>query len=271
MRTRKTPRLSTALLTGVLLSACATGPSRSGRTPRRGFRLDTETAAHLRHANALGTTTSLSSASVRATATVTRLAPLLLVFLRSDEQADALQQRLIDCARQADQRINAEHFGDREPTREECGEELSLDGCDEPITRAMHLGRQKHAFALACAREVLERLWPAPFSIEQRYRYYRNAAFLETISQEQERRLIEQGCTRELWRTIKPDVVLHPDANRLKAVLILDFKFPCPSTNTPSWKHYGKTSAYDGLTQGEVYQEALGGEALLLSPRGLIR
>ncbi|AKJ08493.1 Hypothetical protein AA314_10119 [Archangium gephyra] len=51
-----------------------------------------------------------------------------------------------------------------------------MDGCTEPITRAMLLGRQKHDLALACARDVLTRLWPAPFSIEQRYRYYGTAA-----------------------------------------------------------------------------------------------
>ncbi|WP_245814189.1 hypothetical protein [Cystobacter ferrugineus] len=52
-------------------------------------------------------------------------------------------------------------------------------------------------------------------------------------------------------------------------MLIIDFKFPCPSTNTPTWKQYGKTSAYDGLNQGGVYKEALGGEALLFAPRGI--
>jgi hypothetical protein len=189
--------------------------------------------------------------------TLVRLAPLLLTVLRSDQKADELQERLQECAKQAEQQVNATFFGNREPTREECGEEVDVDGCGEPITRAMLLGRQKHILALACTREVLKQRWPAPFSIEQRYRYYRNARFIETISQEQERRLIEQGCTRDLWRTIKPDVVLHSNGNLLKAVLIVDFKFPCPSTNTPTWKQYGKTSAYDGLSQGGVYKEAL--------------
>jgi hypothetical protein len=115
---------------------------------------------------------------------------------------------------------------------------------------------------------VLEQLWPAPFSIEQRYRYYPNAKFVETVSRQEEARLIAQGCTRELWRTIKPDIVLH--ANRgslLRAVLTLDFKFPCPGTNEPRWKEYGENSAYFGSNQGKTYRDALGGEALIISPQ----
>ncbi len=144
-----------------------------------------------------------------------------------------------------------------------------MDGCGEPITRAMLLGRQKHDLALACARAVLQQFWPAPFSIEQRYRFFRNVQFLETISRAEEQRLIELGCTRELWRTIKPDIVLHSNYDLLQALLIIDFKFPCPSTNTPTWRRYGKGSAYEGLDQGEVYKEALGGKALLLTPLGI--
>lgn len=46
-----------------------------------------------------------------------------------------------------------------------------------------------------------------------------------------------------------------------------DFKFPCPDTNQPRWKEYGEDSAYADLNQGQVYKEALGGEARILSPR----
>ncbi|HEX8702174.1 MAG TPA: hypothetical protein VF815_25305, partial [Myxococcaceae bacterium] len=171
----------------------------------------------------------------------------------------------------AERKVNAEHFGDRSPTRQECGEEVMVDGCVEPITRAMHLGQQKHALALECARDVLKELWPAPFSIEQRYRYYPNARFLEVVSAKEEERLIAQGCTRELWRTIKPDIVLHADHNWLRAVLILEFKFPCPDTNEPQWKRYGENSAYSGSNQDQIYKDALGGEALMLSPQGVTR
>lgn len=163
--------------------------------------------------------------------------------------------------------MNTAHFGGRAPTRAECGEEVMVDGCAEPVTRAMLLGQQKHAVALQCASEVLEQLWPWPFSIEQRYRYFPNAGVLETVSRQEEARLIAQGCTGELWRTIKPDIVLHADRDLLRSLVTLDFKFPCPDTNEPLWRRYGDTSAYAGRSQGELYKEALGGEALLLSPR----
>lgn len=162
--------------------------------------------------------------------------------------------------------MNSRYFGDRPPTRAECGEEMVVDGCPKPITRAMLLGQEKHALALQCVREVLEELWPASFSIEQRYRYFPNAGVLETVSREEEARLIAQSCTRELWRTIKPDIVLHADHNPLQGVLILDFKFPCPPTNPPQWTRYRDKSAYSDRTQDAIYEGALKGRPLLISP-----
>jgi hypothetical protein len=144
---------------------------------------------------------------------------------------------------------------------------VEVDGCDAPITRAMLLGQQKHVLALECARQVLEQLWPAPFSMEQRYRYYPSTQFLETVSREDEARLIAQGCTHELWRTIKPDLVLHADRHLRRSALTLDFKFPCPDTNEPRWTRYGEKSAYADSNQGKIYKEALGGEAVMISPQ----
>jgi hypothetical protein len=117
-----------------------------------------------------------------------------------------------------------------------------------------------------------EQLWPAPFSINQRYRYYHHAKFVEPVSREEEARLIAQGCTHELRRTIKPDIVLHADrGSLLRSVLTLDFKFPCPDTNEPRWKEYEGNSAYTGYNQGQIYKEALGGKALIISPQGVTR
>jgi rRNA maturation protein Nop10 len=193
----------------------------------------------------------------------------MAVLQHDEDKARELQERLVECARQAEQQVNFPLFGNRPPTRQECGEELEVDGCAEPITRAMLLGRQKHTLALACAREVLSQLWPAPFSIEQRYRFYRHARVLESISRQREQQIIKEGCTEELWDSIKPDIVLHSDYNLLQAVLTLDFKFPCPPSNPPQWKQYDRTSAYTGLNQGQLYEQALGGRALLLSPQGV--
>ncbi len=254
-------------LASALLAACASSPQRSSR---RDLRLDTETVARLRHAAAVSEEAStLAPAATRVVAsTLAQSVPLLLTLLEDDNAVGEFERRLVECARQAERQVNSSHFGNRSPTREECGEEVEVDDCAAPITRAMLLGQQKHALALQCAQQVLEQLWPAPFSIEQRYRYYPNAQFIETVSREEEARLIAQGCTKELWRTIKPDIVLHADRNLLRAALILDFKFPCPDTNKPRWKEYGESSAYADSNQGEIYKKALGGEPVIISPRG---
>jgi len=250
-----------------LFAACASSPRSSAR---RELRLDTETASSIRHAaTASGATGSLAPATTGVVvSSLVRLAPFLVTLLEHDNKVNELGERLEECARQAERQVNARYFGSRAPTREECSEQLEVDGCGKPITRAMLLGRQKHAVALQCAQEVLEQLWPAPFSIEQRYRYYPNAKFVETVSREEEARLIAQDCTGELWRTIKPDIVLHADRSSLrKSVLTLDFKFPCPNTNRPQWTRYGDSSAYARYTQLHIYREALGGDALMISPQ----
>jgi hypothetical protein len=198
-------------------------------------------------------------------------APVLMTVLESDNAVGELEELLVECARRAEREVNSRYFGNRAPTRQECGEEVNVDGCAEPLTRAMVLGQEKHVLALQCAQKVLEQRWPAPFSLEQRYRYYANANFLELVSREEEARLLAQGCTRELWRTIKPDIVLHADRNLMRGALILEFKFPCPGTNIPQWREYGKSSAYSGSNQRDVYKHALGGQAVIISPQRMIR
>jgi hypothetical protein len=257
------------LAASALLVSCVGGPQHRGRGQ---LRLDTETASHVRHAATAAAegASSLAPAAAPAVASViVKTAPILLTVLESDNAVGELERRLVECARRAERQVNATFFGGRAPTRAECGEEVVVDGCARPITRAMLLGQQKHALALECAREVLEQLWPRPFSIEQRYRFYPSTRFLEMVSREEEARLLAQGCTRELWRTIKPDIVLHADGYWRRAVLILDFKFPCPDTNEPRWRRYGGDSAYAGHTQAEIYTEALGSEAVIISPQGI--
>lgn len=258
------------LLAAALLSGCAGIPQRSAS---KELRLDTETSGRIYHAAAIteGTGALAPTATQVVASQLARLAPALFALLKNDNAVNELEERLVECARQAERQVNSSFFGNRSPTREECGEEVDVDGCGVLVTRAMLLGQRKHALALQCAREVLEQLWPAPFSIEQRYRYYPNAQVIESVSAEEVARLIAQGCTRELWRTIQPDIVLH--ANRgslLRAVLILDFKFPCPDTNKPRWTRYGEKSAYTGSNQRDIYKQALGGEAVLISPNGVV-
>jgi hypothetical protein len=264
-------RFASLLLASALFAACASSPQHSRRRELR--LVDTETAGKLRHA---ATTTSAGAGSLAPAAsrvvasTLGHLVPALLTILESDNAVGELDKQLVECARLAERQVNSQFFGNRPPTRQECGEEVFVDGCNAPITRAMQLGQLKHAVALQCAQQVLEQLWPAPFSIEQRYRYYPHAQFVETVSRQEEARLIAQGCTRELWRTIKPDIVLHADSSSLRrSVLTLDFKFPCPGTNEPQWTRYGESSAYTGSDQKKIYKDALGGEALIISPQGV--
>lgn len=264
----RSPRALFSLLLGALFAACAGGTQ---QTASRDLRLDTETAARIRHASALarqGARVLSPAATHASSSTLAGLVPFLVTLLGNDNAVDELEEQLVECAHQAERLVNLEFFGNRAPTRQECGEEVEVDGCGERITRAMLLGQRKHAHALRCAKQVLEQLWPAPFSIEQRYRFYPHARFLEAISKEEEARLISQGCTRELWRTIKPDLVLHSDSDLLRSVVTLDFKFPCPDTNEARWTSYGDKSAYAGLNQGRVYQDALKGKAAMVSPRG---
>jgi hypothetical protein len=255
------------VLTWALLAACAStaqGPA------RRDLRLDTETAGKVRHAAAItqGASPTASTATAAVASILVQTAPVLLTLLENDNAVGELEERLVECAKLAERQVNAQFFGNRSPTRQECGEEVFVDGCAAPIKRAMYLGELKHTVAFQCAQQVLEQLWPAPFSLQQRYRYYPNAKFLEPVSKEEEARLIAQGCTRELWRTIEPDIVLHADrSSLLRSVLTLDFKFPCPGTNEPRWKEYGEDSAYAGYNQKTLYKDALGGEALIISPR----
>jgi len=253
-------------LTSVLLMACASSPRPSSR---RDLRLDTETVSRVRHAAAATeTTASLTASTARAVASnFIRIAPVLIELLGDEYQASQLEEALVECARQAEKQVNTEHFGGRAPTRQECGEEIGVDGCAEPITRAMLLGQQKHALALQCAQDVLKELWPASFSLEQRYRFYPSTRFLEVVSKREEELLLAQGCTQKLWRTIKPDIVLHPGYDVRQSLLTLEFKFPCPDTNEPRWTVYGESSAYVGSTQKQVYEDALGGQPLMISPK----
>lgn len=126
---------------------CASNPQRASRGD---LRLDTETVSRIRHAAVLGqgaSTVAPATGAVMAS-TLGQSMPLLLALVQSDNAVGELEKRLVECARLAERQVNSAHFGNRSPTREECGEEVEVDGCAEPITRAMLLGQQKHALAL---------------------------------------------------------------------------------------------------------------------------
>ena len=258
------------LLACALLGSCAAPPRRSGFSGGT-LRLDTEQVGRMRYAATLrGAGGVATSSAVRAAVSqLALLVPALLALFQNDEdELGRLEAALLECARRAEREINAERFGNSSPSSADCKTMVGMDRCGRPIYQSMELGNLKHAHALACMQDILRELWPAPVSIEQRYRFYSHAKVIETISRAEEQRLLDEDCADELRGTIKPDIVLHSDYNLLQAALIIDLKFPCPPSNDPTWRWYGKTSVYNGLTQGQVYQQALDGKAVLLTPRG---
>ncbi|WP_095975832.1 hypothetical protein [Melittangium boletus] len=228
----------------------------------------------MRHAASVtGARGVATSSAVKAAASqLARLAPALLALFQHDEdELSRVEAFLLECVQRAEREINFERFGNRSPDSSDCHRVVAVDRCGRPITQAMELGNLKHARALACMQDILRELWPAPVSIEQRYRFYSHANVIETISRADEQRFFDEDCGDKLWGTIKPDVVLHADRDLLRAILILDLKFPCPEGREPIWTNYGDKSAYSGSNQKIVYKEALGGEAVLMSPRGIFR
>ncbi|MDC0710563.1 hypothetical protein POL68_18950 [Stigmatella sp. ncwal1] len=214
-----------------------------------------------------------ASRSLTISSAASRVAPAATLLLRDAQPQDELEQRLVECAVQADLEVNRRWFGGRRPNDDECLEEVEVevDGCMESMTRAAALGREKHVVALSCARELMEESSGGTYSIEPRYRFYRTNGVLERVSSEEEKRLLAKGCSQGLWRTIKPDLVLHEGGNRLVACRAFDFKFPCLEGKRPQWTRYGKKSAFAGSDQGTIYSEALGCKAVIISPVGVIR
>lgn len=254
----------------VLLGACATSFQGPGFS-RGALRLDSDSVGRMRYASLQGTGRVASSSAVRAaTSQIALLVPAVLaLFPNHEAELDQLELALLDCVQRAEREINAERFENRSPTAADCKAVVGVDRCGRPIYQSMMLGNLKHAHALACMQDILRELWPAPFSIEQRYRFYPHAKLVETVSREEEQRLIDEDCTSELRGTIKPDVVLHSNYDLLRAMVILDLKFPCPVDNRPQWTIYGSTSVYSGFRQDMIYRDALGGTTLILSPEGI--
>lgn len=255
----------------LLVVSCATTPQYAGAPLYRdGGGLDTY---HSRCAQNPELCVHLAGEASSAASTASRAAPVGLALLQNDggNPRDELERRLLECVQLADQQVNRRHFGDRSPNADDCWEEVEVevDGCVERVTRAVALGRDKHKLAAECARQVLDELWPGTYSLEQRYRYFELNDLLELVSAEQEARLLAQGCTQGLWRTIKPDLVLHVDSNKLLVCRVYDFKFPCIPGKEPRWTRYGEKSAFASSTQKDIYEKALKCEAFIIWPGGV--
>jgi hypothetical protein len=173
------------------------------------------------------------------------------------ELLERIDEALAECADAARAEVMFQHFQGREPTHEECNEEVGRDSRGEPITRAMELGVEQHRVALRCAQERLSELKPGGFSLSPRYRYDATTGKATYIPREVVQQLLSQGRGAELRGTLEPDVVLHKGKpHQVQAVH--DFKFPCVNTDERSpWRAYREGHVHEGRNQGDLYRIAL--------------
>ncbi len=179
----------------------------------------------------------------------------------------ALDEILVECARRADEEVNRRELGGKSPTKAQCDEQVGGTR-ENPVTRAMTLGRAKHELATQCAEEKLGSAYPGRFSLQQRYRLNPKTRQLELVSHETEVGMLKQGASGQLAGTVVPDVVIHT-GNPLQVQGVYDFKFPCPVTNPPSWRHYPPGNPLRVKDQGAAYEQVLGPIPKRVTPTGV--
>ncbi len=254
------------LLLSLLLSGCGAGVPRRGPALYQGLPPDTVTHACLRGSvNCPAVMGEPAAAAVRTR--VAEVGASLAGAVKAVEylQRAQVEEALAHCAFYAEEKVNGRHFQGRSPTREQCEQEVGRDAKGNKVTWAMELGREKHAVALECLRWRLESLLPGQFLLEPRYRYDSQTREKSLLSAEEVKRLLESGRSAELVGTIAPDVVIH-QGDPLRPVELFEFKFPCPSSNDPSWRGYPKGHPHAGKTQKTVYEEMLKALARMVTP-----
>jgi hypothetical protein len=169
-----------------------------------------------------------------------------------------VEQTLVDCAQQANKKINAEdeELQGREPTREQCKQVVRMEGNKE-VTRAMELGNKKHEEALDCARKAFAGRFTQNVSVEPTYQKDPKTGLWRWIAPEQVKEWLQLGLTSALWGALVPDIVLHASGNPNQVQNVYDFKFPCPSTKKPSWRRYDKGQPHFPKDQKAMYRDAL--------------
>jgi hypothetical protein len=186
----------------------------------------------------------------------------------------AIENALVRCANDARSDVLLRHEGQFRkafPDADEC-RRMTVDSWGRKVTWSLRLGAEMHEDARKCAERVLDSLWPGGFSLEQIYRFDRRTGRKKLVSAEEERLLAETGNGGELAGSLRPDVVLH-SGDPLQPQAVYDFKFPCVDTDRlPPWSDYPSGHPYEDSTQGEMYEEAFGGNVARIAPRwGVIR
>jgi hypothetical protein len=252
----------------LLFSACA-GVERRGAPGVYRQALDSETSACTHFPaqcpGAIGREAGTMAARQRVAEAGATLGSAAAAFYLEDKaQRTRVEEAILECVKDADFQLNERYFGGS-PTREQCAEVVGRNARGEPVTRAMHLGREKHQLALECIQKKLQELRPGGFSLEQRYRLNEGSGKWVPLSQSEVEALLRAGG-KALVGTLEPDIVIHT-GNPAEVLDVLDLKFPCPGTNPPQWNKYGNGHPYENLTQGQAYQIAFGVKPARVAPR----
>lgn len=253
-------RLLLLLALSAFLGACSTALSARPAAPRQYAQsMDSATSTCLRNPNcytaplgeeAILPWLSRSLGAVRSTASVLKL-------LDAAELA-RIEQVLYDCALEASTQVNEKLLGKgNRPTQKLCQETFATDARGNPVTWAMHLGREKHRVALECVARNLGDAFAEHHSLQPQYRYNRKTKVLELLDPRQVEEWLRDGLWDKLLGTLIPDVVIHASGNPLSIQEVYDFKFPCSPNRSPAWNVYPDDHPYQGLNQGEIYLEAL--------------
>ncbi|MFL5358451.1 hypothetical protein [Archangium sp.] len=269
------------LLVPLLLTGCATDLSAT-RTPGSGPRApghyaqttDSATAGCLRNP-ACYTKLPGEEATIPWLSRAEDAAHAAITLARLLEGADIklVEQILADCAQKANQKVNNEdeELQGQEPTREQCKKVVRMEGNKE-VTRAMELGAKKHEEALNCAREALAGRFAQHVSVEPTYQKDSTTGLWRWVDPEQVKEWLQFGLTSALWGALVPDIVIHASGNPNQLQNVYDFKFPCPSTNSPSWRPSTPDQPHFPKDQGKMYEDALlGGESKpqRVTPKGV--
>ncbi len=171
-----------------------------------------------------------------------------------------VEKAIVQCVRQAEQQVNDHHFNGKSPSRELC-QQVKVG---ERTTWAAYLGLFKHEQAWPCLREALKKLVPGRYLLHPRFYLNPRTGKWEYLNDNEVSQIVTQEGWSGLRGTIEPDIVLL-DENGF-AVHVYDLKFPCPKTHVAQWEPY-EEGRWKDWSQGDLYNEALGVEPRLVSPR----
>ncbi|AFE07225.1 hypothetical protein COCOR_06934 [Corallococcus coralloides DSM 2259] len=187
------------------------------------------------------------------------------------EAKRAVESVLKQCADKARTEVLLRYNDGKDPTVAQCNE-LVRNARGETVSRAIWLGEQLHAVALACAGEGLEAVIPGRFSIEPTYRPAQRTGTFTPLSHEEVELLKQPRFLYELKGAVSPDIVIHTgDPIRVSAVY--DFKFFCSNAATkgaPGWRPLSKNPSPTEPTQKNTYMDAFNlapGQVLRVIPR----